>query len=333
MSGAAAADVPLSARSFDTASYGSAALAVRLRGVVKRYGSVRALDGLSLDVPRGACCALIGPNGSGKTTTFGVLAGLLRPQAGEIDVLGHGRFDAARDPGRVSLMPQDSAPSPHLSVRELLSFYAELGGASRREARQQADHWLERVRLTGKARAKLGELSHGMRRRFSVAQALLGKPELILLDEPTSGLDPEMVVDIRQLLAEQRGRATLIVSSHILSELETLCDYAVILDAGRAVRQGTLRELTAAGSLVRVTLARPPDLPRLGAALPGAELTWRAPHLTLQSNGKDPIEAINARLLRALLDQGAAILELHAGESLEATYLASKQAKHTGESA
>jgi ABC-type multidrug transport system ATPase subunit len=300
--------------------------AIELRGVVKRYGRVLALDGLALEVPRGAVSALIGPNGSGKTTTFGVLAGLLRVDAGEVVLFGEGPFDPTRHAGRVSLMPQDSAPSPYSSIKDILSYYAELGGQSGAQARRDADHWLARVGLEKNAGARIGELSHGMRRRFSIAQALLGRPELILLDEPTSGLDPEVAVQIRELVREQRGQATLLISSHVLSELEALCDHAVILHAGRAIRQGSMQAITGADTRVRVTLTRPPDLEALGSRLERTSLSWQAPELVAQSSGGESVEALNARLLAALLAQGAGILELSAGDSLEATYLATRAA-------
>lgn len=299
---------------------------VQLSGVVKRYGRVLALDGLTLDVPRGSICALIGPNGSGKTTTFGVLAGLLQPDAGRVALFGEGPFDAARHAGRVSLMPQDSDPSPHTSIRELLIYYGELAGLERALARREADSWLERVALSPQANARIGQLSHGMRRRFSIAQALLGRPELILLDEPTSGLDPEVAVQIRELLREQRGQATLIVSSHILSELEALCDYAVILGAGKLVRQGSMQAMTGANTRVRVTLTHAPDLDALRARLEQVSIDWQAPELLVESKGGDSLDALNTRLLSALLAQGAGILELNAGDSLEAAYLATRQA-------
>jgi len=300
--------------------------AIAMAGVVKSYGSKRALDGLSFDIPKGVVCAVIGPNGSGKTTTFGILAGLLRYEAGSVSLFGEGAFDARRHAGRVSLMPQDSAPSPHTKLVELLRYYGTLQGLSAAEASREASAWLERVQLGDRASARIGQLSHGMRRRFSVAQALLGKPELILLDEPTSGLDPEVAVEIRQLIAEQRGRATVLVSSHVLSELEELCDHAVILQAGRVVRHGSMASITRANTLVRVTLARAPELEALRAALAGATLSWQAPHLLVQSADTSTVQAMNAVLLRALLDQGAGILEVQAGESLEATYLATRRA-------
>src|SRR5690606_1845735 len=134
----------------------------------------------------------------------------------------------------------------------------ELQGLDRNAAHQQADIWLERVRLTNKAKSRYGELSNGMRRRFSVAQAMLGEPELILLDEPTSGLDPELVIELRDLIVSMRGKSTILVSSHILSELESMCDYAIFLENGSCVRQGRMTEITGQNAVVRYRLASAP---------------------------------------------------------------------------
>lgn len=298
---------------------------VRLVDVVKRYGRLQALDGLSLSVPRGATCAVIGPNGSGKTTMFAVIAGLLHTNSGTVDVFGEGPFDARRHAGRLGLMPQDASPSPHMSLRQSLCYYAELRGSSRAAAREEAELWLTRVRLQERARARPGELSHGMRRRFSVAQAFLGNPALILLDEPTGGLDPELAAEMRQLFLERRGQSTLLISSHILSELEGLCDHAVFLEKGRLVRQGAMRNLLQSDSRVRLKLARQPELDGLRDRVGALSVEWQAPVLDVRLLGNVPIEEANARLLRELLDQKVGILGLETGQSLEASYLASRR--------
>lgn len=259
--------------------------AVVTRDLVKRYGKRVALDGLNLAIPRGAICAVIGPNGSGKTTAFGLLAGLLMPDAGSIDLFGEGPFEPARHAGRLSLMPQDSLPSPHASLMQSLCYYSELQGMGRTEARREASHWLERVHLADRSHSRQSQLSHGMRRRFSVAQAFLGHPELILLDEPTAGLDPELVAEMRTLFAERRGQATLLISSHVLSELEGLCDYAVFIEQGRLVRQGSMQSLLQADTLVRVTLSDKPDLELLARAIASASFDWKAPQLLVRLGG------------------------------------------------
>jgi ABC-type multidrug transport system ATPase subunit len=164
-----------------------------------------------------------------------------------------------------------------------------------------------------------------MRRRFSVAQAFLGDPELILLDEPTAGLDPELVAEMRILFSERRGQRSLLISSHVLSELEGLCDYAVFIEQGRLVRQGPMQSLLESDTLARLTLAGPPDLRRLGEQLPSASFEWNEPVLSVRSSGAASVSANNAQILGALLAQGVGILSLEAGQSLEASYLATRR--------
>jgi len=298
---------------------------VQLVDVVKRYGKLVALDGLSLAVPKGSACAVIGPNGSGKTTMFSVIAGLLATNSGRVELFGEGPFDARRHAGRVGLMPQDAAPSPHATLRQSLCYFAELRGLDRAAARREAEHWLARVRLETRADSRPGELSHGMRRRFSVAQAFLGDPELVLLDEPTGGLDPELVAEMRQLFLERRGKATLLISSHILSELEDVCDYAVFIEQGRLVRQGEMRALLQSDSLIRLKLSRKPDFAGLRERAGALALEWSEPTLDVRVRGDQPIDSANAKLLRELLDQGVGIIELSTGQSLEQSYLASRK--------
>lgn len=299
--------------------------AVVVRELSKRYGRQVALDGLGLEIPSGSVCAIIGPNGSGKTTLFGALAGLLATDGGSIDLFGQGPFDAARHAGRISLMPQDSLPSPHATVKQSLCHYAQLQGMDAPSARREAEHWLARVRLGDRQHARHSQLSHGMRRRFSVAQAFLGQPELILLDEPTAGLDPELAAEMRALFAEKRGKATLLISSHVLSELEGLCDYAVFIEAGRQVRQGSMQSVRQQGTLVRLRLASRPDVGELERQLAAVSVEWSEPVLSVRLDGREPPEVANGRILRLLLDRGVGILSLEPGQSLEASYLATRE--------
>lgn len=300
--------------------------AVRMREVSKSYGAHRALDGLSFEVPRGAICGLIGPNGAGKTTTMGLLGGLLKHQSGDVDILGLGRFAADKHAGRVSLMPQDCSPSLHMNLRDILTYYAALQGLDPSAVPAEVDKRLSEVYLQDRAKSKYGTLSHGMRRRFSIAQALLGDPELIMLDEPTSGLDPELAVQIRAHLASKRGQATLIVSSHVLSELEALCDYVVMIDGGRCVREGTLAEVTATDNTVRYTLSTIPNLEQLQLELQACSLVWTQPVLTVVAPASQSIEQTNRICLPVLLSSGAGIVGVQAGGSLEQSYLRTKVA-------
>lgn len=293
--------------------------ALSLRGVRKRFGKVQALDDLSLDVPQGVICGLVGPNGAGKTTTFGVVGGLVRPDEGTIDVLGAGPFDALKHAGRVTLLPQDCQPSPHVPARAMLVFYAELQGLSRSDARSEADRVLALVDLVDKSGARVRQLSHGMKRRLTVAQALLGEPELVLLDEPTAGLDPDQVVRLRQVLRDQAGKRTLIISSHVLAELEATCDWVALMDAGVCTASGPMDEITGRRSRVRVVLGAPlSEVPQI----PGVRVSREGPLVVVAdaADDLDPAE-LNGRVLRALLAVDAAILEVQRGTSLEAAWL------------
>jgi ABC-2 type transport system ATP-binding protein len=315
--------------------------AVRLQEVHKSYGSRKALQGLSFELPKGAICALVGPNGAGKTTTMGLLGGLLQHDSGGVELLGAGPFRAQTHAGRVGLMPQDCSPSPHMNLREILRFYATLQGLQGQANHDEVERRLADVVLQDRAKSKYGQLSHGMRRRFSIAQALLGSPELVLLDEPTSGLDPELVVHIRELLRRQGGKATLLVSSHILAELEALCDYVVFIDNGKCLRQGAMRDVTATDNVVRYTLSTQPNVERLAAALPGCTFHW-APgdagasgdkaasvfgRLSVHAPRSQTVEATNRGTLQVLLADSVGILEVQAGDSLEEIYMRAKQGR------
>lgn len=302
--------------------------AAQLEKVTKTYGRSRALDEMSFTIPQGSICGLIGPNGAGKTTAMGVLAGLLRPSSGSVDLLGRGPFSVEDHAGRIGIMPQDSMPSAHAPLIDSLRYYAELQGLDRATAHQQADLWLERVRLTPKAKSKYGELSNGMRRRFSVAQAMLGEPELILLDEPTSGLDPELVIELRDLIVSMRGKSTILVSSHILSELESMCDHAIFLENGRCVRQGRMSEITGQNAVVRYRLATAPNEATLQGLLPDCVFAFKQHTLTIRAPGRLSVEELNAICLRSLLDQQVGIQEVLAGDSLESAYMESRQGKN-----
>jgi ABC-type multidrug transport system ATPase subunit len=295
--------------------------ALRLQRVQKRFGSRDALRGLSFEVPEGSICGVIGPNGAGKTTCFAIVAGLLKPDSGEVDVLGRGAFRAELHSGSLALLPQDAELSPYMPARELLTHYAQLQGATARQARADADRVLSEVALSDRARARVSELSHGMRRRLQVAQALIGDPKLVMLDEPTSGLDPELVVRIRELLVAQRGKRTLLVSSHQLSELESICDHVVFIHEGRALRSGTLQEVTAERQLVRIQFEGSLSIELLHKELTGFTFQLHDQLLEVQAAGADSIGQASAAALRCLLDAGVDIVDVRRGRGLEHVYM------------
>jgi ABC-2 type transport system ATP-binding protein len=285
-------------------------VAVRVRGLTRRFGAVTAVSELDLDVPRGSAFGLIGPNGAGKTTTMLCLATLLRPDQGEISVFGHDPRTAQREVrGLVGWMPDFFGIYEDLTCREYLEFFgaAYRLDASTRHAR--AGDLLELVGLEHKADTDVSGLSRGMQQRLGLARTLVHDPQLLILDEPASGLDPRARVELRAILQElcEQGR-TLLISSHILSELGALCDRVGIIEAGRMLAQGTPAEIEsrAAGTMtVDIAVLGDGDAARraLGCAhdfgVASAEATARGIRVIL-----DGEEQRAADLLRALVGAG-----------------------------
>jgi ABC-type multidrug transport system ATPase subunit len=197
---------------------------------------------------------LIGPNGAGKTTTFSVVCGWLRPNSGKVEVLGTTPRKIHQLKGRFAALPQDAALPPNTSLIQSLAFYGRLQGMSRARSHAAADEALTLVGLKEWRKVRALTLSHGMAKRVGLAQAFLGKPELVLLDEPTAGLDPKNAHHLRKLIHEMRGTSTILISSHNLYELEDLCDHAAILDRGKVVASGTMASLSASDREIVVTL-------------------------------------------------------------------------------
>ncbi len=306
---------------------------VRVRGLRKTYGHVVAVDALDLEVPRGAVFGLLGPNGAGKSTTFGVLCGWLRADGGEARVLDVPSRDLWRLRGRVGAMPQDAAFPPQLSVRQQLWHLGVLGGLELAVAKRETERVLDIVGLTDAAQKKGNELSHGMHKRIGLAQALLGAPEVLFLDEPTAGLDPANARHVKDLIAALAPRATVVVSSHNLAELQEICTHGAILDRGKRAAYGTIAELTRQGTQVSIELSsggKPAPLAELRASLGEARFELREPFLEIVSSGDQDVAQLISRVLRLLLDHGCLVVGVRRGTSLERAYLEVTQKTGTG---
>jgi lipooligosaccharide transport system ATP-binding protein len=224
------------------------AAAVSMRGVVKRFGDVVAVDGLELEVPTGLCYGLLGPNGAGKSTTMRILTGQAVADAGEIEVLGHRlprESKLAR--ARMGVCPQESNLDVDLGVRDVLDVFARmyrLSGAERADAVERA---LALAGLERRARDRAVTLSGGMQRRLLIARALIHEPEIVLLDEPTVGLDPQIRQELWSLILALREQGTtVLMSTHYIEEAERLADRVAIVSAGRVVAEGSPGELIGA---------------------------------------------------------------------------------------
>jgi len=269
---------------------------ISTRGLVKRYGRLRAVDGIDLGVQAGDVYGFLGANGSGKTTTVRMLLGLVLPTSGEIDLLGERMPRAGRKVlPRVGALIEGPAHYGHLSGRENLSLLDAAGrGGSWRTRRHRVDQVLEQVGLAGVGRRPVKAYSLGMRQRLGLAGALLRRPELLVLDEPTNGLDPQGITEVRELLLElHRGGTTVFLSSHLLAEVEQLCSRVGVLDRGRLVLQDELARLTApTGS----TVVRTPTPDRVRATLDGRVTSVDGERVVVK--GADPAE-VNALLVGA----------------------------------
>jgi ABC-2 type transport system ATP-binding protein len=231
---------------------------IEVENVEKSYGSLRALQGVSLRIAPGETFGLLGLNGAGKSTLSRILMGLLRADQGRVSVLG---IDPARDPvavrAKLGYLAEESVLYDELTAREHLELVAALRGVPREQARARSERLLEFLDLAAAADRATGGYSRGMRRKTAIACALVGDPEAVLLDEPTDGLDPDGARRFAEVLAElkRRGRA-IIVASHILPLIEKRCDRVGILDRGKVVAQGTLAELRAQANEPEADLER-----------------------------------------------------------------------------
>lgn len=205
---------------------------IQCNNLSKHYPNKLALDNINLSLDAGAPIALVGPNGAGKTTLFSLLCGYIQPTQGSLTILGHTPGSKALQ-GVLSALPQDAELDPHFTIASQLQFFATLQGFSQADAKQEALRVLALVDLAESAQAKPKSLSHGMSKRVSIAQALIGSPSIVLLDEPTAGLDPANAKKIRQIVKDLSNDTTFLISSHNLDELEKLCDQVVYLEQGK----------------------------------------------------------------------------------------------------
>ncbi len=244
---------------------------IETKGLTKRYGDFVAVDGLDLSVRQGEVFGLLGPNGSGKTTTILMLLGLTEPTSGSVRVLG---LDPARQPlsvkARVGYMAEQLGFYDELSGRENLTYIARLDGLSSREAQRRIDDLLHRLALTDVADHTVGTYSHGMRQRLGVADVLIKQPQLIIMDEPTSGLDPERAREFLDLILNLKAEGiSILLSSHLLYQVQVVCDRVGLFQSGHMVLEGSVHELArqVLGSAYRVYVQADGPAGALGAAL------------------------------------------------------------------
>ena len=221
---------------------------IEVSHLTKQYGNHLAVDDVSFTVADGQICGLLGPNGAGKSTIMNILTGYLSATSGQVTVAGHPLPEEA-DAAKVCVgyLPEQPPLYPEMTVQEYLTFAAELKGVKKAERKEQVCRAARRTGLEAVLPRLIRSLSKGYKQRVGIAQALLGSPRLIILDEPTVGLDPAQVIEIRKLIRELGRAHTVILSSHILSEVQAVCQQILILSKGHLAAAGSLEELTADG--------------------------------------------------------------------------------------
>jgi ABC-2 type transport system ATP-binding protein len=294
---------------------------LRFEGVTKAYkdGFVAVKD-LSFEVRRGQVLGLLGPNGAGKTTSLRMLMGLIRPTQGRISVFGHAAGPGAPVLSRLGSFVEGTGLMPHLSGRDNLSLYWAATGRPAADA-----HMEEAIEVAGLGAAidrPVRRYSQGMRQRVAIAQAMLGLPDLLVLDEPTNGLDPPQIHAMREVLRSYAATGrTVIVSSHLLSEIEQTCTHVVVMAKGRKIVQGTVEEIVGTGGAVSVGLADDADADRAVAVLTGL------PGVTVERTDEGLVadlgpQTSRAAALQALVAADVAVDEFTPRRRLEDAFLA-----------
>ncbi len=234
-------------------------LAIEVVSLRKAYGKIQALAGVSLQVPKGRLFGVIGPNGAGKTTLFSVLCGYIRADSGQVRLHGREIGFGRPLPVHLSTFPQDSLMLEGLSVKQHLIYYAKLSGIPADQAESEASRVLHLVKLPEAWERSPKRLSHGQRKRVGLAQAFIGRPDVIILDEPTAGLDPESARQVRSAIREAATDRTVLVSSHDLDQVQELCTDVAILDKGKVARIDRMSEITHVGGKVAFKITEKPS--------------------------------------------------------------------------
>ncbi len=297
---------------------------IQVQGLVKQFGEVRALDGISFEVQQGEILGFLGPNGAGKTTTMRVLTGYMPPNEGTVRIAGMDVLTDSLAARRIiGYMPETVPLYPEMAVEGYLGFMAAIRGVRDRSA--AVERVLQACDIVDVRDQLIGRLSKGYRQRVGLAQALVHDPQVLVLDEPTIGLDPRQILGVRELIKSLGGERTIILSSHILPEISQVCDRVMIMNRGRIVAEDTTERLTERlqrGMRVRLELANPaPDAAAQIAALPGVSAVERADDGVLEVTS-DTDHDVRTSLAALTVGRGWGLLEMRVlSLSLEEVFL------------
>jgi ABC-2 type transport system ATP-binding protein len=292
---------------------------IEVAGLTKSYGPIHALHGITFRVKKGEVVGFLGPNGAGKSTTMKIITGSMAPSGGAVKVAG---FDVFEDPvevkKRIGYLPENPPVYGDMNVESYLAFVAKLKGVAGDRVRTQVERAIEKTDLGAVRKRLIQNLSKGYRQRVGIAQALVSEPEVLILDEPTSGLDPRQVAEVRSLIRELRGEHTIILSTHILPEVQAMCERIIIINRGRIVAEDSLDGLTnrMAGSLeVKLKVARPSaEVETALRSVPGVAAVLKAEggySVNIQGAGADSsADSAIEKVAEAAVSSRAGLLEL-----------------------
>ena len=285
-------------------------MSIEVKGLSKLYGAQKAVDNISFTINKGEIVGFLGPNGAGKSTTMKMITGYLQPDGGDVAVSG---IDVTRHPleskKKIGYLPESNALYYDMYIREYLHFVAEI-----HEVKNKKEKVEEIIKLTGltpESNKKIGQLSKGYKQRVGIAAALIHNPEVLILDEPTSGLDPNQIVEIRQVIKEQGKDKIVLFSSHILQEVEAICDRVIIINKGKIVADDQLSNLqnTATKNVVRVSFKESLEAEWL-KRLPAAKGIDKADQFSWTIETDEP-EALRKQILEMSLQHNLNIVSLH----------------------
>jgi ABC-2 type transport system ATP-binding protein len=307
---------------------------IKVEGLTKRYARTVAVDNISFEVEKGGIVGFLGPNGAGKTTTMRVLTCFLPPTSGSATVAG---FNVLENPlevkKRIGYLPESPPLYPEMEVEEYLTFVGRLKGISGSDVARRVTEVSERCAVADVRTKLIGKLSKGYRQRVGLAQAIIHNPEVLILDEPTSGLDPKQIIEVRHLIRNLAGEHTIILSTHILSEIENSCDKVIIISQGKLVATDTVSNLTnrlRGAEAVAVDIDAPSGLNEADARARLEQVSGVSRVMHKESrDGRHIFEveslqgrSIRADLARAVVGAGWNLNELRAiGMSLETIFL------------
>ncbi|MEI6947900.1 gliding motility-associated ABC transporter ATP-binding subunit GldA [Paraflavisolibacter sp. H34] len=295
-------------------------MSIEVKELTKIYGAQRAVDGISFGVSKGEIVGFLGPNGAGKSTTMKMITGYLEPDGGQVSVSG---IDVRTHPleakRKIGYLPESNALYYDMYVREYLQFVADMHQVRGKTA--AVARVIGLTGLTPESSKKIGQLSKGYKQRVGLAAALLHEPEVLILDEPTSGLDPNQIVEIRQVIKEQGQERLVLFSSHILQEVEAICDRVIIINKGRIVADDRLTNLQrrSRSQAVKVAFREALETEWL-RRLPGVQQVTKLDTFTWNLETTDP-ETVRKEILRMALEHNLNIVSLqNQGESLEEVF-------------